>query len=225
MSLPRKVLLWILKNYNRWKIFHLQVGHSRVNKIKRGQSFLGLCSYYRRNIQNFAAIARPLTWLKNKDITFIWGTDQGSSFNALKVALTSAPVLAHPNYDLPMEILPDACEDLVLVYKPFRKVGKSEKLLHRWLGPFKVLRKTTLVNYELSQEIVSNNLEEADEKEQREDQEIQSQKVPEVTSLQAVADNEKKVTEHPTADGVMVAPLTSTEVAPTQRPIRNRTPP
>ncbi|KAK4003703.1 hypothetical protein OUZ56_005458 [Daphnia magna] len=73
--------------------------------------------------------------------------------------------------------------------------------------------------------ILSNNLEEADEKEQREDQEIQSQKVPEVTSPQAVADNEKKVTEHPTADGVMVAPLTSTEVAPTQRPIRNRTPP
>ncbi|KAI9552646.1 pol polyprotein [Daphnia sinensis] len=56
------------------------VGHSTANKIKRAQSFLGLCSYYR---------------LK--------------SFNAQKVALTSAPVLAHPNYDLPMEILPDAC--------------------------------------------------------------------------------------------------------------------
>ncbi|KZS06580.1 Uncharacterized protein APZ42_029917 [Daphnia magna] len=40
-------------------------------------------------------------------------------------------------------------EDLVLVYKPFRKVGKSEKLLHRWLGPIKVLRHTTPVNYEV----------------------------------------------------------------------------
>ncbi|KZS13083.1 Uncharacterized protein APZ42_021817 [Daphnia magna] len=37
------------------------------------------------------------------------GTDQASSLNALKVALTSAPVLAHPNYDLPIEILADAC--------------------------------------------------------------------------------------------------------------------
>ncbi|KAI9552205.1 hypothetical protein GHT06_022545 [Daphnia sinensis] len=37
--------------------------------------------------------------------------------------------------------------DLVLVYKPFRKVGKSEKLLRRWLGPYKVLRQTTPVNY------------------------------------------------------------------------------
>ncbi|KZR96271.1 Uncharacterized protein APZ42_009485, partial [Daphnia magna] len=85
------------------------VGHSTANKVKRVQSFLGLCSYYRRHIQNFAAIARPLTSLTKKDIPFIWGTDQVSSFNALKAALTSAPVLAHPNYDLPMEILPDTC--------------------------------------------------------------------------------------------------------------------
>ncbi|KZS16051.1 Uncharacterized protein APZ42_018259 [Daphnia magna] len=38
--------------------------------------------------------------------------------------------------------------DLLPVYKPFRKVAKSEKLLYRWLGPFKVLWKTTPVNYE-----------------------------------------------------------------------------
>ena len=30
--------------------------------------------------------------------------------------------------------------DLVLIYKPFRKVGKSEKLLHRWLGKVKKFR-------------------------------------------------------------------------------------
>ncbi|KZR95570.1 Uncharacterized protein APZ42_010650, partial [Daphnia magna] len=30
------------------------VGHSTANKVKRVQSFLGLCSYYRRHIQNFA---------------------------------------------------------------------------------------------------------------------------------------------------------------------------
>ncbi|KZS10529.1 Uncharacterized protein APZ42_024984 [Daphnia magna] len=37
------------------------------------------------------------------------GEDQTSSFNALKKVFTSAPVLAHPNYDLQMEIFPDAC--------------------------------------------------------------------------------------------------------------------
>jgi len=39
--------------------------------------------------------------------------------------------------------------DLVLVYKPFRQVGKAEKLLHRWLGPHEVIRKTTDLNYEV----------------------------------------------------------------------------
>ncbi|KZR96347.1 Uncharacterized protein APZ42_009364, partial [Daphnia magna] len=37
----------------------------------------------------------------------------------------------------------------VLVYKPIRKVGKSEKLLHRWFGPYTVIRQTTPSNYEL----------------------------------------------------------------------------
>ena len=39
--------------------------------------------------------------------------------------------------------------DLVLIYKPFRKVGKSEKLLHRWLGPYQVIRRISDVNYEV----------------------------------------------------------------------------
>ncbi|KZS19609.1 Uncharacterized protein APZ42_013879 [Daphnia magna] len=39
--------------------------------------------------------------------------------------------------------------DKVLVYKPIRKKGKSDKLLHRWVGPFIVVRQTTPVNYEV----------------------------------------------------------------------------
>ncbi|KZS04856.1 Uncharacterized protein APZ42_032111 [Daphnia magna] len=45
-------------------------GHSTANKVKRVQSFLGLCSYYRRHIQGFASIARPLTTLTKKEIPF-----------------------------------------------------------------------------------------------------------------------------------------------------------
>ena len=37
----------------------------------------------------------------------------------------------------------------VLIYKPIRKVGKSEKLLHRWLGPYEVFRRITDLNYEV----------------------------------------------------------------------------
>ena len=46
-------------------------GHSRADKVKRVQSFLGLCSHYRHQIQNFAAIARPLTSLTKKETPFI----------------------------------------------------------------------------------------------------------------------------------------------------------
>ena len=37
---------------------------------------------------------------------------------------------------------------LVLFYKPIRKIGRAEKLLHRWHGPFEVIRQVTPVNYE-----------------------------------------------------------------------------
>ena len=84
-------------------------GRTLPNKVKRVQSFLGLCSYYRRHIQNFAMVARPLTMLIKKDAEFVWGPEQSGSFDALKQALLSAPLLTHPNYDLPMEIIPDAC--------------------------------------------------------------------------------------------------------------------
>ena len=48
--------------------------------------------------------------------------------------------------------------DLVLVYKPFRKIGKSEKLLHRWLGPYKIIRRTSDLNYEVQKVKSRNNV-------------------------------------------------------------------
>jgi hypothetical protein len=37
--------------------------------------------------------------------------------------------------------------DLVWIYYPKRKIGKEEKLLHYFHGPFKVIEKTSAVNY------------------------------------------------------------------------------
>ncbi|GBN89140.1 Retrovirus-related Pol polyprotein from transposon 17.6 [Araneus ventricosus] len=59
------------------------------------QSFLGLCSYYRRFIKNFADIAKPLHELLKKNAKFSWGTPQKESFLTLKKLLTSGPVLGH----------------------------------------------------------------------------------------------------------------------------------
>ncbi|KZS05277.1 TE: Gypsy retrotransposon integrase 1-like protein [Daphnia magna] len=92
----------------KFKVSH--EGHSTANRVKSVQCFLGLCSYSRRHIQDFASIARPLNTLTKKEIPFMRGEDQASTLaSALKQALTSASVLVHPNYDLSMEIFLDAC--------------------------------------------------------------------------------------------------------------------
>ncbi|KZS07352.1 Uncharacterized protein APZ42_028912 [Daphnia magna] len=60
--------------------------------------------------------------------------------------------------------------------------------------------------WQLPQGIAPKNSDEAAEKEQKEDQEIESQDIPIVTSYQVVEDDEETVTEHPRADDVTVAP-------------------
>jgi len=84
-------------------------GDSRAAKVKLIQSFVGLCSYYRRHILDFAKIARPLTELTKKESVFIWEEEQRKSFAELKKALCNAALLTFPQRGLPMEIYPDAC--------------------------------------------------------------------------------------------------------------------
>lgn len=63
---------------------------------KQIRSFLGLCSYYRRFVNDFAAIARTLHKLCEKAARFQWSEEADKSFNSLKRALISTPVLAYP---------------------------------------------------------------------------------------------------------------------------------
>ena len=73
-------------------------------KLKHVQSFVGICSYYRRFIRDFAIIACPLTSLKKKDQPFLFGEEQKKSFDTLRDALIAAVTLAHPDYSKEMEI-------------------------------------------------------------------------------------------------------------------------
>jgi hypothetical protein len=61
--------------------------------LKQLISFLQTASWYRRFIQNFAEIARPLTHLTKKTTIWQWQNKQQEAFNTLKTALTTAPVL------------------------------------------------------------------------------------------------------------------------------------
>ncbi|GJR25337.1 putative reverse transcriptase domain-containing protein, partial [Tanacetum coccineum] len=54
----------------------------------------GLVGYYRRFIENFSKIAKPLTLLTQKNKTYVWGDKQDEAFQILKEKLCNAPVLA-----------------------------------------------------------------------------------------------------------------------------------
>ncbi|CAG8616410.1 3821_t:CDS:2, partial [Dentiscutata heterogama] len=62
--------------------------------LRQLRGFIGLASYYRRFIPGFASIAKPLHKLLEKDTPYSWGPEQEKAFQALKVCLTTAPVLS-----------------------------------------------------------------------------------------------------------------------------------
>ena len=62
------------------------------------RQFLGLASYYRRYIHQFADIAKPLNALTQKATTFEWTGECQDAFNSLKRKLTQAPILAYPSF-------------------------------------------------------------------------------------------------------------------------------
>jgi hypothetical protein len=73
------------------------------------RSFLGLASYYRKFIKNFAKIIAPLTNLLNKStIIYEWEEACGEAFETLKGILVKAPVLKLPDFDKEFEIHSDA---------------------------------------------------------------------------------------------------------------------
>ncbi|GJT06578.1 putative reverse transcriptase domain-containing protein [Tanacetum coccineum] len=60
------------------------------------RQFLGLAGYYRRFIEGFSKIAKPMTKLTQKKVAFEWGDKQEAAFQTLKTKLCSAPILALP---------------------------------------------------------------------------------------------------------------------------------
>ena len=58
--------------------------------------FLGFCNYYNRFIKDFSRLAKPLYALGPKKAVFKWGQEEEESFEQLKAALISAPVMAFP---------------------------------------------------------------------------------------------------------------------------------
>jgi hypothetical protein len=76
-----------------------------VSDIK---SFLGLARYYRRFIEGFSKISRPMTELLDKSKTFEWTPRREAIFQELKKILTTTLVLTMPDLEKPFSIYCDA---------------------------------------------------------------------------------------------------------------------
>lgn len=77
------------------------------------RSFLGLCSYGRRFVREFAKIARPLHALCEKNSKFLWSADCQTSFDQLKQNLTESPILSYPLPDISFILDTDASDKAV----------------------------------------------------------------------------------------------------------------
>ncbi|GJY19862.1 hypothetical protein Tco_0392428 [Tanacetum coccineum] len=74
----------------------IHVDPSKVESVKNWKtpeslteirSFSGLAGYYRRFIENFSKIAKPLTLLPQKNNAYVWGDKQDEAFQILKEKL------------------------------------------------------------------------------------------------------------------------------------------
>src|SRR2546430_3387091 len=72
------------------------------------RSFVGLISYYRRFIQDFSKISKPLFKLTKKDQPYEWKEPQCKAFEILKEKLINSPVLIYPNFEKEFILLTDA---------------------------------------------------------------------------------------------------------------------
>ena len=101
------------------------------------RSFLGLCGYYRKFIKNYANIVKPLEKMcidkwnqktKKKRTALMWDDNLNKSFEELKLALTSAPVLCFPKRSGDFILDTDASHDCIGAVLS-QKEGSNEKVI------------------------------------------------------------------------------------------------
>ncbi|CAJ0945435.1 unnamed protein product [Ranitomeya imitator] len=84
---------------------------TQPTSLKSLQKFLGFANFYRRFINNFSSIAKPLTDLTKKGADVVnWSSAAVEAFQELKRRFSSAPVLCQPDISLPFQVEVDASE-------------------------------------------------------------------------------------------------------------------
>ena len=78
--------------------------------VKGVRNFLGHTSFYRRFIQDFSKIAKPLSNLIVKENPFHFNEECLQAFDLLKKKLVTAPIIVAPNWGQELELMCDASD-------------------------------------------------------------------------------------------------------------------
>lgn len=89
------------------------------------KSFLGLVGYYRKFIQNFSKMAKPLTELLKQGQPFIWTDRCQETFSFFKEVLTEEPLLQHPDFSKPFVVTSDASNIAIGAVLSQGKIGSD----------------------------------------------------------------------------------------------------
>jgi len=81
--------------------------------VKGVQAFLRFCNFYRRFIQDYGRIAKPLNQLTRKGQVFNWDQHCQSAVETLKSLLTKAPIWQHYHSEHETMVETDASDGVV----------------------------------------------------------------------------------------------------------------
>nr|GFC17785.1 putative reverse transcriptase domain-containing protein [Tanacetum cinerariifolium] len=116
----RKILELLKKGELYAKFSKCEFWNPKVQFLGHVIDNQGLTGYYRRFIEGFSKVSRPMTKLTQKKVEFEWGDTQEAAFQLLKQKLCSAPILA----------LPEGSEDFI-VYCDASNKGLGVVLMQR----------------------------------------------------------------------------------------------
>ena len=78
--------------------------------ITEVRQFLGFTNYFRRFVDHYSSIAKPLEEIEGKNAPFSWNSNRQDAFVALRQALVTAPVLKIPDVSRPFRVVTDASD-------------------------------------------------------------------------------------------------------------------
>lgn len=84
------------------------VDYPAPTNLRQLRRFIGMSSWYRKFIKDFATVVEPLTRLLKKQERWRWSEEQQSSFEQIRDSLTRTPILTRPDIAKPFCVQTDA---------------------------------------------------------------------------------------------------------------------